>query len=188
MKKTRQTDTSGYTLLFAVLTASLVLGVAAFILGIARKQYILSSTARDSLYSVYAADSGIECIAKDQSTLTVATGTNLLASCAGNTDYKIDYYGPPTSLDPNGLKLNDSNMEVWGASTTLGFYTEGASPALWGCATVTLDLVFDKTKNLALIYSVVRSRGYNLCEKVGDKYLPISSSRTVERALQITTK
>jgi hypothetical protein len=51
----------GYTLLFAVLISSLVLGVAVSILNIARKELILTSGARESQYAFYAADTGYEC-------------------------------------------------------------------------------------------------------------------------------
>ncbi len=51
----------GYTLLFAVIISSVVLSIAAFILSVSRKQFILSSLARDSTVAVYAADGGIQC-------------------------------------------------------------------------------------------------------------------------------
>lgn len=51
----------GYTLLFAVLISSIVLGVALSILSISRRELLLSSNARESQYAFYAADSGLEC-------------------------------------------------------------------------------------------------------------------------------
>src|SRR3989344_6514941 len=61
----------GYTLLFAVLTAALVLGVTVFILSVSRKQFILSTTARESTFAIYAADSGIECMALHGAELSI---------------------------------------------------------------------------------------------------------------------
>jgi len=37
----------GYTLLFAVITASILLSIAVFIVSVSRKQFILASSARD---------------------------------------------------------------------------------------------------------------------------------------------
>jgi len=51
----------GYTLLFAVLVSSLVLSIGISILTISRKEFLLSSSARDSTSAIYAADSGLEC-------------------------------------------------------------------------------------------------------------------------------
>lgn len=52
---------AGFTILFAVLVASLLLSIGLAIFNIALKEIILSSTARESQYAFYAADSGIEC-------------------------------------------------------------------------------------------------------------------------------
>lgn len=51
----------GYTLLFSVIVASVVLAIAAFILSVSRKQFLLSSVWRDSTTAIYAADSGAQC-------------------------------------------------------------------------------------------------------------------------------
>ncbi len=51
----------GYTLLFAVLVSSLVLAVGISILTISKKEFLLASAARESVYAFYAADGGLEC-------------------------------------------------------------------------------------------------------------------------------
>ena len=79
----RLTYRRGYTLLFAVLVASLVLGVAVFILSISRKQYILSSTARNSMYALYAADSGLECLTAAANNSLEALSTSTVESLGG---------------------------------------------------------------------------------------------------------
>lgn len=53
----------GYTLLFAVLVSVLVLSVGLSILNISKKEFLLSSSARESTKAFYAADSGLECAA-----------------------------------------------------------------------------------------------------------------------------
>lgn len=54
---------NGYTLLFAVLVSALVLAIGISILTIAKKEFLLATSARDSSLAFYAADSGIECAA-----------------------------------------------------------------------------------------------------------------------------
>jgi len=175
---------SGYTLLFAVLVSVLVLGVAVFISGTARKQYILSSTALDSMYSFYAADSGIECVAynsKDPlSTITSSTSPASSFTCAGN---------PSISLSPSSYVT--PTMQTSFPNTTgdqvefnfnLGFYSGSTRT---GCAKVSIDIYDDTsgTKNI-----IVQSRGYNICTGSPGSYGPDTSSpRTVERSLQWST-
>src|ERR1035437_10295519 len=91
----------GYTLLFAVLTAALVLGVAVFILSVSRGQYLLASTARESTYAIYAADSGIECAAKPVfSTYGLSTTSPNTIACADaniNTTLTFTFNQVPAS-------------------------------------------------------------------------------------------
>jgi len=167
---------SGYTLLFAVLIATLVLGVATFILGIARKQYILSSTARDSLYSFYAADSGTECVAKDSGNNSLFFNNGQFdITCAGQTKHVIFSALSPTNISS--------------AIITFGFADTGspATDPVWGCALVNIDQLYDSTGNLKK--TTITSKGYNLCDKISSvvqafDFKPQSSSRTVERALE----
>jgi len=51
----------GFTLLIAVILTSVLLSVGLALLDIAYKQVVLSSTARQSQYAFYAADSAMEC-------------------------------------------------------------------------------------------------------------------------------
>ncbi len=83
----------GYTLVFAVIVSSLVLAVGVSILNISRKEFLLASTARESTYAFYAADSGLECAKyhadKGRFATSSTYGTmvsNLAqAACAGKT-------------------------------------------------------------------------------------------------------
>ena len=172
---------SGYTLLFATLIASLVLGVAAFITGVARKQYILSSTARDSMFSFYAADSGIECLTKDQDSGDLATTTPFAVSCAGQN---LNFSFTPI----NSQAYPSGSYNVFEASTTVGFSssTPYVAGAVWGCSLLSIDQVFDGANPDVLLHTIIVSRGYNLCDynRTTGVYTPTASSRTVERALQ----
>lgn len=52
---------NGFALLFAILTASLILTVGLAIFNITLKEFVLSSQIRDSQFAFYAADTGLEC-------------------------------------------------------------------------------------------------------------------------------
>jgi hypothetical protein len=180
----------GYTLLFAVLTASLVLGVAAFIVGIARKQYILSSSARDSTYAFYSADSGLECLEKTALDGSLATTSSINIACAGNG--VIASFGSPTVKTMGAYSYNE-----YTASTTLGFSNDSTpsvinspSDTLWGC----VNVVIRNRENInipaytpgTIFMTIVDSRGYNLCtyNAGSSEFEPDASPRTVERALR----
>ena len=96
----------GYTLLFAVLTASLVLGVAVFILSISRGQFLLASAARESTYAIYAADSGIECAASAVSGAEVSTssGATIDMPCFGSVAGALTI--PALSQPSGGSNVN----------------------------------------------------------------------------------
>ncbi len=61
MKKLTIQKNRGYTLLFAVLVSSVVLGIGISILNVSKKEFLISTSARDSSAAFYAADAGIEC-------------------------------------------------------------------------------------------------------------------------------
>ena len=130
---------SGYTLLFAVLIASLVLGVATFILGVAHKQYVLSSTARNSSYAFYAADSGIECMSKDYGTPDLYGTSTFSFNCAGQSP-SFNFGGTQTPV------WDSSHSTIigysWFATSTLGFATSTTAfnaGSTWGCAIVSIN-------------------------------------------------
>ena len=151
----------GYTLLFATLTATVVLGVAIFITSVARKQYILAATARDSMFSIYNADSAIECAA------TVGIGL----TPSGDTFYcnNVQYTIPALSVmavPPDGWG------ETYESSAIKVSFGTGK-----GCATVSFLASADDLKH------AVSARGYNL----GDgTTCPTIGPRTVERAMRVT--
>ena len=157
----------GYTLLFAVLTAALVLGVAVFITNISRKQYILASTARDSMFAIYAADSGIDCAA-----LAVNSGSGIASTSFGNAPIPCagNVYTP----------LNDSShipLVSWTYQTIALDNKE--------CAIVKLTFMLDSS---GAPETIVDSSGYNVCTAVGQPLGPDTSqnSQAVERALRLT--
>jgi hypothetical protein len=170
---------SGYTLLFAVLVSVLVLGVAVFISGTARKQYILSSTALDSMYSFYAADSGIECVAASGVPSSTAPVTITCNTQTPAISYSSVADGSYSDLVSGTQK--EANFNV-------GFYPPDQPNLLTGCAVIKIDTYQNKSGGWS---AVVQSRGYNLCTgaSTNGPYGPDTTSpRTVERALQLNTE
>ena len=165
----------GYTLLFAVITATLVLGVAVFILSVSKKQFELSVAARESLYSLYAADSGIECVVLKIST-GIATSTPLTINCNG-TPF-------------NGTFTNNVVASSNSVFTGLGFidsyfssYTDPINiPLPTGCAKIQIYAGYRSNGSDPISTLVVDSRGYNNCNPDGTAKI---GSRTVERALRL---
>ncbi len=172
----------GYTLLFAVLTASLVLGVAVFILSVSRKQYALSVTARESTYSIYAADSGIECASNITSLATStpnASGKGGVMSCNGSGDVDI----PAFDCDDF-----DSTKTISGRDFTNVCESESALIIPLEndtCVALTFITGFDIDRDRPA--TLIESRGYNVCKIVDGEYGPdVDSPRIVERALRLT--
>lgn len=168
----------GYTLLFAVITAALVLGVAVFILSVSKKQYALSVAARDSMYSLYAADSAMECVAAtDIATGTPSSPRSIAIQCNGRQNNPaVPFTGPISSgLDP----------VVWPQNNLVAYQASEIPVVLDNdtCALVTITDGYYSDGSTLQHKTVVDLRGYNYCDENGR---PISSSRTVERALRLT--
>jgi len=164
----------GYTLLFSVLVAALVLGVAVFILDVSSKQYALSASVRDSMYSFYAADSGIECVAFNSSVYSTTTSSTL--TC-GKSSFSIVW--------PD--KITDSRFpNQYGSYYELQFNLDFGQPGGFNAAADTCaDIVIDEWYTTDYAYhDTVQSRGYNHCTNT---LLPDTGNpATVERALQLS--
>ncbi|HEX7724148.1 MAG TPA: hypothetical protein VF438_00210 [Candidatus Paceibacterota bacterium] len=173
----------GYTLMFAVITATLVLGVAVFIVGITAKQYELSVQARNSVYSFFAADSGIECA------INPANWTNSggFASTTGGTlrcgPGTVTFTAPSSpSWPPTTVLIDGSGANVrrqQQGTVYLGLNSGGLTTKT--CVQVTLTTGLDPANNQPI--TIIDSRGYNLCTTAP---APDSTSNsTVERALRL---
>ena len=160
----------GFTLLFAVLIASVLLSVALAIFSQMYKSLLLSSASKESLAAFYAADSGIECVLYwdlkhdgfDESvfpTLGNLDGENGNITCNG---YNL----------PNGWNVVDSPISV---TTTFDLYFSGGFLPTEGCTKV----IVIKTVNFidGTVNTDIQSRGYNICD---------SSPRKLERAVRVT--
>ena len=174
----------GYTLLFSIIVASIVLSIAAFILSVSRKQFILSSVSRDSTMAIYAADSAIQC----------AIG----AYYNGYLDVKPDANGNPTSpisipcmggQHPGVYEIfNDNSYNLKNDANAHIYSYRNQSPLLFGfgndsCALVTITNGLDVTTSKHRIF--IESRGYNNQFSAPCDPSAAYNPRTVERAIRL---
>ena len=167
----------GYTLLFATLTAAVVLGVAIFISTVARKQYILASTARDSMFAIYNADSALECAAG--AVLNLGNGDDRFV--CNNAAYQIAFTGDVLTT---GVPIGWSNNDTFESEPIKIFFYDNPSDPIntsRGCAVVTVLINIDVNSNI--VKQQVNSRGYNLGKGTE---CPTVGPRTVERAMRVT--
>jgi hypothetical protein len=177
--KTKNKNQAGYTLLFSVLISTVVLGVGVFILSVSKKQYELSVTARESIYAIYAADSGIECAIRE-----FVWGDGVATSTtASNTVYKSAVIACNESSNvavSKFTRITNSDQSIWDG------YTEKSGDIRMHlqndtCAVVTIEYGFDRGYNNQAVH--ILSRGYNQCVNG----VPVISNRTIERALLYTS-
>lgn len=177
---TTKAENSGYTLLFAVLTAALVLGVAVFIVSVSTKQFELTSAVRNSMYSFYAADSGIECVALVSYNGQLATTSNISIPCNNQTPTAAFASYASGSSDVPPALLN-STYALYKATINIGM----------GGGTCASIFIYDGYNTsgapytAGTHYTIVDSRGYNHC--VAATHVPdIGVPNTVERALRMS--
>lgn len=180
-------DRGGYTLLFAVLTAALVLGVAAFILSISRKQYILAATARESTVAIYAAYSGIECITKSFNDGTLVAGTvgddstnPAVVACNGGTSSAAYDQITDSSVLAN-FRLQSG--AYYTPNDVIVYFPGGAGSPGDTCVRIKIyDGISSVDGNRR---TVIDARGYNSAAQVSG-FCPQNTTRTVERAFRLT--
>jgi hypothetical protein len=181
---THRSPQGGYTLLFSVLTATLVLGVAVFIVGVTEKQYELSVQARNSIYSFFAADSGIECAVNaanwtNSGGFASTTGGTLV--CAGGTATFSAV--TPVVITPSSILTGDTNNPVRQQQGTVSLSFNNGTVTSRGCATITLTTGRDPASNQPT--TVIDARGYNTCTSTTPPAPEGTNSGTVERALRL---
>ena len=176
---------NGFTLLFAMLVATMVVAIGASIISIAIRQTILSSTSRESQYAYYAASTGLNCAFywdrdpqmpsglegksvfksyynHDNSNLYLSVEEFNQLSCAGVSPTNV-----VINADPSGTPIQTTfslQIKPKGSNIPSDFVHEY-------CAQVTVKKVFESNK----LITTIESKGYNNCEP--------SSPRRVERGL-----
>lgn len=173
----------GYTLLFAVLIASVALGIGISILNISKKELLISTSARDSSSAFYAADSGIECaIYADLwgSFDTAPTNTNPTLYC--NVPHSFTTISPNTPDATQGtfvFHMKSGSAEAYDpANPNSALKLAGQS-----CVVVTVEKLIDGTGK---VRTTIKSRGYNTgWRPTGDGVgvCDLTSAKRVERGL-----
>lgn len=168
-----QQKNKGYTLLFAVLVSSIVLSIGISILAISKKEFALSSSAKDSTIAFYAADSGLECAQYNNDFENVFATSTLAPNTSGNS----------ASFNCNGTSISP---EFNAASANDPFVFDFHFPInANACTVVSVEKSYEEVPGLGnVLVTRILSKGYNIgwtgsaCEE--------QSSRRVERALQLT--
>ncbi|MDE2188455.1 MAG: hypothetical protein KGJ35_01860 [Patescibacteria group bacterium] len=168
MKKDK--TNTGYTLLFAMIVASVVLALGVTLLTVARKEFVLSSSAAQSSDAFYAADSGLGCAEFwDANSLAFSTSSSQRNPTSVTCSYG-DVYDPIT-LTPRSSVISYTVNETQSTCSIVDgdpctftfnvpFSTDGAGN---GCASITVEKSYITDPNLGVIpHTSITSAGYNL--------------------------
>ena len=167
MKKTIQNN-RGYTLLFAVLVSSIVLSVGISILTISKKEFLLSSSARESISAFYAADSGLECALYHSDNTSVFSTTTSLT----------------VNLSPGCMGMNPSIVFTIIPNTynfTFDLKTQNVDSSACAVVKVSVEDLLN-----GYVKTTILSKGYNLGWDDSIKKCNLPSPRRVERAIEYT--
>lgn len=151
----------GFTLIIAVLISSVVLSIGLSMFNISIKQSILSSTARESQSSFFAADSGMEC-ASFWEYKTPSAFSN--ADCSWGTTRRC------ANQDITVAAVTADSGYDYACQFTM--YLRGTGVTDGECAVVTIN------KDTTPVATKMESRGYNTCNT--------SDPRRTERGIRIT--
>ena len=178
----------GYTLLIAIIVSTILLAEAAFIVNIIRKQFILTSSSRDSTVAIYAADSGVQCIVEafKNNTLTPATigGTEAVPAFSCGNASNIQPIYSSLSNSPAGLNFRDSTTNPTGLLSTTGDIIVNFGNT---CAILAITDGTDNQSgvNYGSHMTVIDARGYNVSCSTGAGGGPLPGPRDEERAIQL---
>jgi hypothetical protein len=169
-----QKNTSrGYTLLFSVLVSSLVLAVGISILNIAKKEFLIATSTRDSSAALYAADSGLECAIYGQR-------NNAFAIDGENTD------DLGCRVERSTVVFKNSDLPSPDMVALFTFHARFSKSEDEGgeCAFIQVEK-WERENNR--IQTIIKSRGYNTGWNSTTNLCDRPSAKRVERALQYST-
>jgi Tfp pilus assembly protein PilX len=170
---TQQRTDRAFAMLFAVLVSSVLLSIGLSIFNLTVKEITLSSSGRESQFSFYAADTGVEC-----ALYWDFKGTNVFATSTSNRTPSPATPDCVASTSPQYINISPSSQTSSSAVTQFSLsipntnlVTSAYEPY---CAVVTVT----KTDSGGIITTDIDSRGYNTCDA--------SDPNRVERALKVT--
>lgn len=162
----------GITLFIAVIASSLLLLVSLAVVNITYKDILFSSSARDSQFAFYAADSGVECAMywdfKNPSDISA---------------FSITTEGTPRTINCNNQAMSTGDSLPGGVTGLIGgggnsnptsIFSFDYSPQAY-CAIVTVNKY--EAPGSPIIQTTIESRGYNTCDT--------SNPKRLERAIRI---
>jgi hypothetical protein len=147
----------GYALLFAVLVASVVLGVGVSILNIARKEILLTTGAAQSQYAFAAADAGYECaVYQDyQKSAFNSTSTSGTFSLSPSSCGAIFSGTTPSAYSPT-VTITSSGGNVFNFNFNVPVSINGA------CASVSVQKTYTIVGTSTKVATSVLSDGFNV--------------------------
>ena len=125
----KKKEVKGFAILFAVLTASLLMSIGISIFGISIKELTISTAARDSQVAFYAADSARECaLYWDEKVGAFATYVSLSGSISTTTSESITCNGNIVTLPDPGSVCNSGSCTYDYTSTPFfNYFTSSPS-------------------------------------------------------------
>ncbi len=160
-------------MLFAVLVSSVLLSIGLSIFNLTLKELTLSSSGRESQFSFYAADTGVECALywdfKSPSQVAYATSSNSQSGFWRDTFIDSD---APSCL---GASLSYNFKNASSTTATTGVTRFNLTIPSGACATVSVTKDY---ANPSIPVTSIDSRGYNTCDQ--------TDPNRVERALKVT--
>ncbi|MES2225693.1 MAG: hypothetical protein V4480_02690 [Patescibacteria group bacterium] len=152
---------SGFALLIAIIFTSVVLALGASLLDVAYKQVLLSSSAKQSQYAFYNADSALECALYWDQTSNAFS-------------YSAPAPGGSIVCDSQAVKAYSSTQDAFAGLRTTVFGTSDTSdPTCTGSNISATVTVLKQTDGSTRIYA----DGYNTCNA--------SSNTRIERGLKV---
>jgi len=157
----------GFAMLFAVLVSSVLLSIGLSIFNLTVKELLLSSSGRESQFSFYAADSGVECVLYWD-----FKGQDIFATSSSSRSPS------PSNPDCAGTSINISPSQTTSdtANTQFSFEIPNTLPS-GVSAPYCVTVLISKSVNNNIVTTSIDSRGYNTCD--------VSDPNRVERALRV---
>lgn len=180
----------GFTIFFATLVGSLALAIGVAIYDLTIRELVLSSTANESQYAIYAADAGAECALYWDLKCPTSGGPAYCGTSGGSAFATSSLSSEPSS----GIFCNTQDIAADGTptspysnpSSTWGAWAV-VKPVGQGMATTTFTVAFppypycatvEVGKSGSPVATSIISHGFNTCYSSGQTRL--------ERVLQVT--
>ncbi len=162
----------GFTILYAVLIASLLLSIGVSIYSLAARDFILSSAASQSQIAIFAADTGYECALYWDIKGSTPLNNPIFAITTDTIEATAGVYPCAYTADISDVAASWTQTDA-GLIRTTTFYVSSTADAAGPCSKVAVR----RQDNLDGSRSVfIDSRGYNTCDNI--------NPRRVERAIQ----